>query len=92
MISKIHKAISIIQFKSERQIIKIHPEFEMEDRIILDDLSPDFKEVTLYEKTYEMLDSNFPTFEHGFELTEEEKFVMEKFDKKKIIDEIIKII
>lgn len=78
MISKIHKAISIIQFKAERQIIKRHPEFEMEDRIILDDLSPDFKEVTLYGKTYEMLDSNFPTFEHGFELTEEEKFVMEK--------------
>lgn len=36
LISKMHKAISIIQFKLEGQITKSHPEFDMNDRLLLD--------------------------------------------------------
>ena len=34
--AKIHKAISIIQFKIEGQVIKNNPKFKMEDRLLLD--------------------------------------------------------
>lgn len=78
LIAKIHKAISIIQFKAEAQIIKRHPEFEMEDRIILDKLSDDFTSVELYGKEYEMLDSYFPTMESSMDFTEDELILIEK--------------
>ena len=35
-ISKIHKAISIIQFKVEGNLIKKHPEYKMGNRLFLD--------------------------------------------------------
>ena len=38
VIAKMHKAISIIQFKLEGQDILAHPEYEMEDRLLLDKL------------------------------------------------------
>ncbi|MBQ6904331.1 MAG: fructose-1,6-bisphosphatase, partial [Lachnospiraceae bacterium] len=58
---KIHKAISILQFKAEGQLIKKHPEFHMEDRNLLDKI--DYKKGTLKldGKHYKMLDLNFPT-------------------------------
>ncbi len=36
MIAKMHKAISIMQWKMEGQIIKRRPEFRMENRLLLD--------------------------------------------------------
>lgn len=78
MLSKVHKAISIIQFKAESQIIKRHPEFEMEHRDLINNLSNDFKYVTAYGKEYEMLDSYFPTLKDGIDYTQEEKFIIEK--------------
>ncbi len=33
---RVHKAISVLQFKLEGQVIKRHPEFEMDDRLLLD--------------------------------------------------------
>lgn len=35
MIAKMHKAISIMQWKMEGQIIKRRPEFRMENRLLL---------------------------------------------------------
>lgn len=78
MLSKVHKAISIIQFKAEAQIIKRHPEFEMEHRDLLSKLSDDFTTVNVYGKTYPMLDNNFPTLKNGIDYTEDEKFIIEK--------------
>ena len=37
---KMHKAITIMQFKLEGQIIKAHPEFDMDDRLLLDSQLP----------------------------------------------------
>ena len=47
---KIHKAISIIQFKLEGQVIKKHPEFEMDDRLLLDKIDYEKKTVMVYGK------------------------------------------
>lgn len=78
--AKMHKAISIMQFKMEAQIIKRHPEFGMEDRLLLDKI--DFEKGTINIKgvDYPMLDMNFPTIDpkDPFSLSEEEQDVMDK--------------
>jgi fructose-1,6-bisphosphatase-3 len=59
--AKMHKAMAIIQFKVEAQLIKKHPEYKMDDRILLDKI--DFKNhtVKLGNKEYKMKDTVFPT-------------------------------
>ena len=78
--AKMHKAISIMQFKMEAQIIKRHPEFGMEGRLLLDKI--DFENGTINIKgvDYPMLDMNFPTIDpkDPFSLSEEEQDVMDK--------------
>lgn len=78
--AKMHKAISIMQFKMEAQIIKRHPEFGMEGRLLLDKI--DFENGTINIKgiDYPMLDMNFPTIDpkDPFSLSEEEQEVMDK--------------
>lgn len=73
--AKMHKAITVIQFKVEGQIIKRHPEYEMNDRILME--AVDFKQgtVTVEGKEYSMVDTFFPTVdpEHPLELNKEEE-------------------
>ena len=59
--AKMHKAIAIIQFKAEAKLIQRHPEYHMDDRILLNKI--DFKQgtVTVDGNTYPMLDTFFPT-------------------------------
>lgn len=59
--AKMHKAIAVIQFKTEAQLIRKHPEYRMNDRILLDKI--DFKRgtVLLGEKEYPLKDTCFPT-------------------------------
>ena len=80
LISKMHKAISIIQFKLEAATIKRHPEFEMEDRLLFDCIDWDRKVLVWEGKDYEMLDMNFPTVDPAdpYRLTEEERSLVEK--------------
>lgn len=77
---KMQKAMSIIQFKIEGQIIKEHPEFNMNDRLLLDKVDYKNNTILIDGKTYEMLDTNFPTIdpENPYELSKEEKEVMER--------------
>lgn len=77
---KLHKAIAILQFKLEGQIIKRNPQFQMEDRLLLDKIDYDKKTVTIYGKEYPIKDTDFPTInpENPYELTEEESEVMER--------------
>jgi len=76
--TKMHKAMAILQFKLEGQIIMRHPEFHMEDRMLLDRIDYEKGTVNIGGKEYEMLDREFPTIdpEKPFELTEEESEVM----------------
>ncbi len=75
---KIHKAIAILQFKLEGQIIKLHPEFEMEDRLLLDKIDYKKKTITCYGKEYPIKDTDFPTIdpEDPYWLSDEELQVM----------------
>ncbi len=75
-----HKAITILQFKVEAAIIKRHPEWNMEDRLLLEHIN--FKNGTcnIGGKDYEMTDTFFPTInpDNPCELTPEEETLMKR--------------
>ena len=77
--AKVHKAISIIQFKLEGQIIQRRPEFKMDNHLMLDKINYKDGTITLDGVTYKLKDNNFPTInpENPFELTTEERELME---------------
>lgn len=83
LMSKIHKAITIIQFKVEAEIIKNNPIFKMEHRILLDKIDFDKGTVKIDGIDYPLTDKNFPTLnrESPLELTTEEKEIIEKLKK-----------
>lgn len=76
--AKMHKAISIIQYKLEAQLIKRHPEFGMDNHIMLDKIDYVTGTINIEGKTYKLRDNNFPTVDpkNPFELTEGEKELM----------------
>lgn len=80
---KIHKAIAILQFKLEGQVIKMHPEFEMDDRLLLDKIDYDKKTVMVDGVEYPMKDTDFPTVdpEDPYWLTDEEINLLKKLRK-----------
>lgn len=80
---KMHKAISIIQFKLEGQIIKRRPEFEMEDRLLLDKIDYEKKTVRIDGVNYPMKDTDFPTVDPNdpYRLSPEEEEVMERLSQ-----------
>ena len=59
--AKMHKAIAVIQFKVEGAMIKLHPEYEMDNRILLNRIDFEAGTVTIDNNVYPMLDMNFPT-------------------------------
>jgi len=83
LITKMHKAISIIQFKIEGAVIRRNPEFEMDDRLILDKVNYAEGIIELDGKTYQMRDNYFPTVdpEDPYALTAEEMDVLEKLER-----------
>ena len=80
MIAQMHKAISIIQFKLEAEIIRRRPEFEMEDRLLLHHIDFEKKVLRLDDKEYEMRDCLMPTVNPAdpYKLTPEEEDVINK--------------
>lgn len=80
LIARMHKAISVIQFKKEAQIFHRRPEWKMEDRCLLEHIDYHRGICTLDGKAYEMTSCNFPTIDpaHPNELTGEELQLMEK--------------
>ncbi|MDO4307574.1 MAG: fructose-1,6-bisphosphatase [Eubacteriales bacterium] len=78
---KMHKAIAMIQFKLEGQLIRRHPEFQMDDRCLLHRIDVQKGTITLADgKEYALLDTRFPTIDwaNPYELTDGEKDVMER--------------
>ena len=61
LMAKMHKAISIIQFKLEGQTVLRHPEWHMDDRAILHHLTMDNGHWTLDGQV--LLDQNLPTID-----------------------------
>ena len=77
---QMHKAIAILQFKLEGQIILHHPEFKMNDRLLLDKIDYANKTITMNGNVYPLRDTDFPTVdpENPYKLTREEEVLMER--------------
>ena len=77
---KMHKAIAIMQFKLEGQMILSHPEFKMQDRLLLDKINPEKGVVMIDGQEYELRDKHYPTVDwgHPYELSPDERDVMDR--------------
>ena len=82
-IAKIHKAISIIQFKLEGQLVKEHPEYKMENRLLLDKIDYNKGTIKIGDKTYQLNDTNFPTIDYNnpYKLTYEEEEIINRLQE-----------
>lgn len=78
LMAKMHKAISIIQFKLEGQTVLRHPEWHMNHRALLDKIDYEKGAITIDSKTYPLLDTNLPTIdpENPYELSRYEQDLM----------------
>lgn len=80
---RMHKAISILQFKVEGQIIKRQKDFHLDDRALLHRIDYEKGTITLNGKEYQLLDTNFPTIDpkDPYKLSAEEEEVMERLER-----------
>ena len=81
LMSQMQKAMAIIQFKLEHEIISRRPEFEMEDRNLLHRINFDKGTITLPDGSeHPMKDTNFPTIDpkDPYKLTDEENDLVER--------------
>mgnify|MGYP006286144697 CR=1 FL=1 len=61
IMSQMHKAISVIQFKLEGQLIKKRPEFQMNEALYLEKIDYDKSLLKLNGEKYKLTDNNLPT-------------------------------
>ena len=73
------KAINVMMFKAEGELILRHPEFEMQDRLLLDKVNPEKGTVTIDGVEYAMNTMEFPTVDWSdpYRMTPEEREVMD---------------
>ena len=78
--ARMHKAITVILFKLEGQKILRHPEYGMEDRLLLDKIDYENKCVTINGTTWSLDDVDFPTVDpkDPYTLTPEESSVIDQ--------------
>ena len=76
--AKMHKAISIIQFKEEARIFHRRPEWQMTDRCLLEHIDQQRQVCTIDGHEYAMKDCNLPTLASTLDLTPEEESLMQK--------------
>ena len=78
LMAKMHKAISIIQFKLEGQTVLRHPEWHMNHRALLDKIDFEAGTITIEGKTYPLTDTNLPTIDPAqpYELSQYELDLM----------------
>lgn len=79
LMAKIHKGISIIQFKIEGEISNRHPDFNLENRQMLHRIDYEKGIVKIEGKDYKLNDTYFPTIdkENPYKLSPREEEVME---------------
>lgn len=77
------KAISIILFKLEGQIIRRNPEYQMEDRLLLDKVDYENASIELGGKTYPLKEKRFPTVDRDdpYKLSQAEREIMDELEK-----------
>lgn len=78
--AQMHKAIAIIQFKTEGAIIRRRPDFEMDDRLLLQNIDFDRGTIKIAGNEYRLTDTSFPTIDPNdpYRLTPEEQDVVDK--------------
>ncbi len=79
LVAKMHKAITLIQFKLERDVFVGRPEFELHDRCGLHRIDPTQNTYVLNGTHYPLTDHYFPTVDFAgdpYALTDEEQEVM----------------
>ena len=78
--AQMHKAITIIQFKVESQIFHRRPEWQMENRCLLESIDFERHTCTVDGQDYQMRSCHFPTVDpaNPSALTPEETLLMEK--------------
>lgn len=79
-IAKLHKAMAILQFKAEGQLIRRHPAYDMNNMLHLENLDLQNNTVTVEGKEYSLLDGDFPTVDprDPYAFTKEESEVAER--------------
>lgn len=89
ILAQMHKAISVIQFKLEGQLIKQHPEWNMDDRLLLEHI--DFNNMTIEVdgKTYPLADTSFPTIDPSdpYKLSPEEEKIITRLQHSFMVSE-----
>lgn len=77
------KAISIILFKLEGQIIRRNPEYQMEDRLLLDKVDYENACIELDDKSYPLKEKRFPTVNRDdpYKLSQAEREIMDELEK-----------
>ncbi|MEG0015043.1 MAG: fructose-1,6-bisphosphatase [Gordonibacter sp.] len=80
---KIQKAMAIIQFKVEGALIDENPDFDLEDRKLLDKIDYGRGTVAVDGVEYELTDKVFPTVDptDPYRLTPEEEEVMQRLEQ-----------
>lgn len=80
LVAQMHKAISVIQFKLEGDVIRRNPDFEMEERNLLHLIDYKKGNITIDEKQYPLKDTNFPTIDpaNPYALSPEERELVDK--------------
>ena len=78
--AKMHKAISVIQWKLEAELIRRHPEWDMDDRRLLHHIDFNAGTVEVDGESYKLRDSAFPTIDPAdpYALTAEERELVSK--------------
>ena len=91
-IARMHKAMAIIQFKLEKQVIDKNPEFNLQTRALLDKIDFDKKTVVIRGKVHPMKSCDFPTIDrkNPFKLTKDEEKVVNKLRESFVTSEKLK--
>ena len=76
--AQMHKAISVLQFKVESQIIGHHPEWNMQGRQIIDTIDTERGTCRVDGQEYTLTSCHFPTLLPHAALTAEERELMRK--------------
>ena len=83
LIGMMHKAITIIQLKLEGQMIKRHPEYGMDNRLLLEKIDFEKAKVTIDGEQYDLCDTYFPTInpDDPYRLSDEEQNIVDSLHR-----------
>lgn len=85
LLTKVHEALAVIQFKLEGQIIQRRPSYDMADRLLLNEIDRENGTITIDGQAYDLSDFPYDQFDPDdpYQLCDEEKYsvqtLMESF-------------